>query len=100
MLRIIVSDTEKAAQVLKDAGYICANTPVLAVAIPDRPGGMAGVLDVLAKAGISLEYTYAFITRHKDAAYMICRVEDNEGAVKALTAAGVTLATQDEVAQL
>ena len=100
ILRVIVSDTEKAATVLKNAGYICSTTPVLALAIPDQPGGMAKVLDILAKGGISLEYTYAFITRHADSAYMICRVEDNEKAIAALKAAGVALASQADVAQL
>ena len=100
IVRIIVDDAYNTAQVLKEAGYVFSITPVLAAAIPDEPGGLSRILDLLGENGINLEYTYAFITRHKDAAYMICRVEDNEGAVKALTAAGVTLATQDEVAQL
>ena len=100
ILRIIVSDAAKAARVLNDANYICSETPVLAVAIPDHPGGMAKVLDILAKAGMSLEYTYAFITRHTDCAYMICRLADNEKAIAALQAAGIDLASQSDIAQL
>ena len=100
ILRIIVSDTDKAAKVLADGGYVARSTPVLAVEIADRPGGMAEVLGVLAKADISLEYTYAFITRHTGSAYMICRVEDNDKAAGVLAEAGIKTATREEIDQL
>jgi hypothetical protein len=100
ILRIIVSDTEKASQVLNQAGYVSTVTPVLAVAITDEPGGMAAVAEVLAKANINVEYTYAFITRHEGTAYMICRVENNEKAVQALSEAGIRLAAQGDVSWL
>lgn len=100
ILRIIVSETDKALEVLKEGGYVAKITPVLAVEIDDRPGGMSAVLDVLAKNDISLEYTYAFITRHAGSAYMICRVEDNEKAEALLAEAGIKTAEQSEIAKL
>ncbi|MEA5002293.1 MAG: acetolactate synthase, partial [Christensenella sp.] len=59
ILRLIVDDSYKTATVLKDAGYICSITPVLAVAIPDEPGGLHKVLTILGDNKINLEYTYA-----------------------------------------
>ena len=100
ILRIIVSETDKALAVLKEGGYVAKITPVLAVEIDDRPGGMSAVLDVLAKNDISLEYTYAFITRHAGSAYMICRVEDNEKAEALLAEAGIKTAGQSEIDKL
>ena len=100
ILRIIVNDGEKASAVLTEAGCIYTVSDVLAVAIQDKPGGMAGVLKLLGEAGISLEYTYAFIARSGDTAYMICRVDDNEGAIAVLTAAGIRLIGQSEIAGL
>ena len=47
ILRAIVSDTEKTAQILKEAGYIYSITPVLAIAIADRPGRLHQVLKIL-----------------------------------------------------
>ncbi len=96
ILRVIVDDVYRAACVLKEAGYVCSITKVLAVAIPDEPGGLYHVLDALGKANINLEYTYAFNARNKGKAYMIFRVEDNEKAIEALTKAGFRPVCQDE----
>ena len=100
ILRIIVDDSYKTACVLKDAGYVFSITPVLAVEIPDQPGSLVQVLEVLAQSGVNLEYTYAFITRRKDRAYMIFRVADNERAIDVLTRNGIKLICQDNLSEL
>ena len=97
ILRLIVNDSYKTATVLKDAGYICSITPVLAVAIPDEPGGLNKVLRILGENKINLEYTYAFISRKKELAYMIFRVEDNEKAIEVLSGNSIKLICQDEL---
>lgn len=84
ILRIIVDDPYKTATVLKDAGYVYNITPVLGVAIPDVPGGLNKVLQVLTDARINVEYMYAFLGGKTEAAYMIFRVEDNNAAAEAL----------------
>ncbi len=99
ILRLIVNDSYKTATVLKDAGYICSITPVLAVAIPDEPGGLHKVLTILGDNKVNLEYTYAFISRKKDLAYMIFRVEDNERAIDVLSKNGVKLICQDALSE-
>ena len=100
IVRVIVDDAYKAACVLKEAGYICSITPVLAVAIPDEPGGLHQILSILGDNGVNLEYTYAFITRTKDLAYMILRVEDHEKAIEVLTRTNVRLVCQDALFEL
>ncbi|MDR0357271.1 MAG: ACT domain-containing protein [Clostridiales Family XIII bacterium] len=82
VLRVIVSDPRRASEVLKDAGHAVTVTQVLAVSIEDKPGSLAGILRVLADAGVSVEYLYAFITREKGNAYVILRVEDNARATE------------------
>lgn len=99
ILRIIVDDPYKTATVLKDAGYVYNITPVLGVAIPDVPGGLNKVLQVLTDARINVEYTYAFLGG-KESAYMIFRVEDNAAAAAALAARGIRLVEQEEIANL
>ncbi|MDR2355197.1 MAG: ACT domain-containing protein [Clostridiales Family XIII bacterium] len=89
ILRIIVNDPARAREALRAANCVVSVTQVLAVAIEDAPGSLSRVLRVLADAGISIEYIYAFITRKKDGAYVIFRVEDNERAVRAFAAHGV-----------
>ncbi len=100
ILRIIVDDSYNTACVLKEAGYVFSITSVLAVAIPDEPGGLYKILNILAEHEINLEYTYAFITRKKDLAYMIIRVADNEKAIEVLTENHIKLVCQDELYKL
>ena len=96
ILRIICEDSEKVENVLKEGGYLITVTEVLAAAIADEPGSMAAILEVLYNAHIMVEYTYAFVSA-KQGAYMIFRVDDNDKAIEALTAAGIKTADQDEL---
>lgn len=98
IVRIIVNDVYQATTVLKDAGYVHNLTPVVAVAIPDVPGGLNRVLQVLANANINVEYMYAFLGgKHSDGAYMIFRVADAEAAEQALAQRGIKTLEQDQV---
>ncbi len=98
IVRLIVDDVYNAMQVLKEEGYICSATKVLAVAIPDEPGGLAHMIQYLGEAAINVEYMYAFTT--KTNACMIIRVEDNEKAIAALSKNGVKLISQENIANL
>lgn len=100
ILRIIVDDSYKTACVLKEAGFVFSITPVLAVEIPDKPGSLVKVLDLLGENQVNLEYTYAFTTRRKDMAYMIFRVANNEKAIEVLNTSGIKLICQSELSQL
>jgi hypothetical protein len=91
VLRLIVDAPGKALELLKSAGFVVSKTQVLAVPIQDSPGGLAKVLRILADAKISVEYSYAFITRKQGNAYVILRVEDNARAHGALAEHGVKL---------
>ena len=101
IVRIIVDDVYKTATVLKDEGYIHSVTSVLGVAIPDVPGGLSQVLQVLGEAGVNVEYMYAFLGgRDVDHAYMILRVQDEQAAEAALGARGIRCVGQDELSTL
>lgn len=98
IVRIIVDDVYKAATVLKDGGFVHKLTPVLAVLIPDEPGGLHRVLEVLTGAGVNVEYMYAFLGGGDvDHAYMIFRVQDTKAAGAALAAKGIKLVSQDNI---
>ncbi|MBQ9931641.1 MAG: ACT domain-containing protein [Firmicutes bacterium] len=100
ILRIIVDDTYNTIQTLKNAGYICSVTPVVAVEIEDKPGSLVKVVHTLAEGGINLEYTYAFLTSKKAAAYVIFRVADSDAAVEILRKAGIKVVSQEELETL
>jgi hypothetical protein len=97
VLRLIVDQAERAREVLKAKGFTVSKTDVIAVAVPDRPGGLAGILRVLDGAGINVEYMYAFVQRSGDNAIIIFRFEALEQAIQVLAGAGVRVLTGEEL---
>ncbi len=98
IVRLIVGDTDRAAFALKDAGFTVRRTPVVAVLVPDRPGGLATTLDAL--RGIAVEYMYAFVRKSGDEAVVVFRFEDVERASATLRAAGARLLEGADVERL
>ena len=82
VLRLIVSDPNKAKAVLNESGVICKINDVLAVAIEDRPGGFNDALKSLSENGVDVKYMYASLSHDKGKAIMILRVDDVEKANK------------------
>ncbi|MEG0899251.1 MAG: ACT domain-containing protein [Oscillospiraceae bacterium] len=97
ILRLIVSDPDKAEKVLKDEKLTVSITQVLGICIPDVPGGFSMAIKALTDSGISVEYAYAFITPDAGKAYVIIRVEDNEAATKVLTESKIKVIDQNEI---
>ncbi|HNW87492.1 MAG TPA: hypothetical protein PLP25_07855 [Candidatus Limiplasma sp.] len=100
ILRGIVADSDKACKVLAEHGYTVKLTDVLAVCVPDRPGGLAAILAKLAEKNVALEYLYSFVRNTGDQALIIMRVDKLEDAVSVLKEAGVKLLSQSEVSAL
>jgi hypothetical protein len=91
ILRMIVNDPERAERLLRDAGFAVTTTGVLAVEVPDRPGGLADILDALEGAGMNIEYLYAFVEKASPDALVLIRVDDLVRAAEVLAAAGVSV---------
>ena len=100
ILRLIVNDEATAERTLAEEGYLIKVVDVVGVKIGDEPGKLTAALDVLDKAGINMEYLYAFMARTEKHAYVVLRVENNELAESALTAAGFHLITDADVNKL
>ncbi|HJA64231.1 MAG TPA: ACT domain-containing protein [Candidatus Intestinimonas stercoravium] len=101
IVRLIVNDLYKTTTLLKDAGYVHSLTPVVGVAIPDVPGGLNRVLQVLTDARVNVEYMYAFLGgKDVDHAYMIFRVADDKAAETALASRGIQVLDQEQVERL
>ena len=99
IVRMIVSDHDKARDVLSAAGHVVKVTPVFAVTVPDRPGGMAGVMQVLDRAGVDIEYSYAFAFHKGEKAVLVFRFSDNAKAESALRAGGFTTLAESEIGE-
>ena len=96
IVRMIVDDHERARQVLADKGFPVSVREVVAVCVPDRPGGMAEVMAALDVAGVNIEYSYAFAFHRGDKAVLVFRFDDADKAAKALAISGfTTLAEKD-----
>ena len=83
-LRLIVNKPEEAEKVLKENGFTVSCTSVIAIAVEDKPGGLASALEIFDKEAIGIEYMYAFVGKTTNDALVILRVEDPEKAIISL----------------
>ena len=97
ILRLIVSDVEKAKEALHENDCVVSITKVIGVEIPDVAGGLSSVLELMSENSINVEYLYAFITISGQHAYVVLRVEDNDKAAKILVENGVKLVSQADI---
>jgi hypothetical protein len=97
ILRLIVNKPDEAEKALKEAGLVVSINKVIAVGIPDKPGGIAETLAAIADKSVGVEYMYEYVARNSDNAYFVMRVADNEKAVAALTEKGLELLAEDAV---
>jgi hypothetical protein len=89
ILRLIVEDVERTRTVLEDAGFTADTTRVVAVEVPDHPGGLAETLHALRRREINVEYMYSAARRNGERAIIVFRVDEAERALEALRGAGV-----------
>jgi hypothetical protein len=89
ILRLIVDDFEKARSTLKDKGFTVGRTSVLAVEVPDTPGGLHNLLTMFSDNGINVEYMYAFVQHSGENAVMIFRFDRTEQAIEVLQKKGI-----------
>lgn len=100
ILRLIVNDTEKARQALKEQGFTVEKTRVVAIEVPDRPGGLAGILNAIKDEGINVEYMYAFVEKSGENAIVIFRFDELERSIDVLRKAGVRIMSGEELSAL
>ena len=100
ILRLIVNDTEKSRQVLKDHGFTVEKTKVVAIEVPDRPGGLSSILNTIKEAGINVEYMYAFVEKSGENAIVIFRFDEFEKSIDVLRQAGVRILGGEELSAL
>lgn len=97
LARMIVDDSAKASSILLQHGDILSMTPVWAVEVPDRPGGLADMLGILAENHVDVEYMYSLFT-HKDGhAYMVMRISDEPKFLDALGSRGIKIMSKEDL---
>jgi len=89
ILRLIIQDWQKAKTVLEKAGCVVKVTEVLAIEVADRPGGLGQILEIVDRAGLNIEYMYAFAEKRGDRALLVFRFTDPDAALQVLQAGGI-----------
>jgi hypothetical protein len=97
ILRLIVNDTESARNVLKENGFTVGTTEVLVIEVMDKPGGLAGVLQIISENKLNIEYMYAFTQKSGETGLIIFRFDEIDKAMDTLKKAGCHLLTGEEV---
>lgn len=100
LLRLIVNDPAAAKSTLVNAGFTVTLTEVLAIEVPDKPGGLADIIEILAEGGLNIEYMYAFVGASGENAIVIFRIERIDEAIPILQSKGVRILTGDELHSL
>ena len=100
VLRLVVDKPKDALAGLKAGGFVASTTEIVAVEVPDNPGGLSEVLGVLSREGLNVEYMYGFVEKKSEEALLVFRFEDTEKAVVALEKAGIRIITETEIHNL
>ncbi len=96
ILRLVIREWEKAKAILEKAGCVVNVSDVLAIEVPDQPGGLQSLLDIFEPNAINIEYMYAFTLKRGGNALLIMRFEDPTRALTVLKANGIkALASTD-----
>ena len=97
LARLIVDDSHKASSILLQHGDILSMTPVWAVEVPDSPGGLAELLNILAQEQIDVEYMYSLFTHREGRAYMVLRVSNEPRLLGALGDRKIRIMSKEEL---
>jgi hypothetical protein len=97
ILRLIVNDTEKAVHALQDKGFTVKKSEVVAVEVPDRPGGFHSIMEILSQKNINVEYTYAFVERSGENAIIIFRFDKVDEAIDILLEKGFVVHSGERI---
>lgn len=99
IFRLIVEEVDRTVRALKANGFVVDVHDVVGVEVPDRPGGLADVLDQLSTFSLNVEYMYAFLTQSspddRGRALVFFRFEDTDAALEALAKSGVRVVGGD-----
>lgn len=100
ILRMIVNDTEKTMDILRAASYAVKETEIVAITIPDTPGQLSRVLDILGQENVNIDYLYAFIGKSDKSVSFVIRVDDNDNACAALEKGGIIQLTENDISEM
>ncbi|HEY5673156.1 MAG TPA: ACT domain-containing protein [Malonomonas sp.] len=100
ILRLIVNDPDKAFKVLREQNFTVSKTVVIGVEVPDTPGGLSSILQILDNNNVNVEYMYAFVERSGDNAVIIFRFDNIDDAIKVLHDNGIKILEGNKITSM
>lgn len=97
ILRIISDDSDGAAKLLRNNGFIVTETPVVAAAVPNKAGGLNELLTIISNEEIDIEYMYSVFGQKDGLAYMIFKVKDVDAFTSVLKKYFVVIADESDL---
>jgi len=97
VLRIVVDKSDAAIKLLRDNQFVANFTDVIAIEVPDQPGGLASILKVLAENDVNIEYMYGFVEKFSDKALLVMRFEDTDFAQQMLAKQNVHVVAEKDI---
>lgn len=96
LLRLILSDPDKAVQALKDNGFSAMITDVFAVKLTQQVGQLGELLAILSEVNVNVEYMYGLTSSSEDA-FIIVKTNDQKAALEAIQASSFELFTSADI---
>ncbi len=91
VLRMVVDKPNDAVELFRKNNVTANQTEVVAVEVPDTPGGLAQVLGVLRQNDVNVEYMYGFVEKQSDNALLVFRFDNPERAHQVLLQNGLSV---------
>ena len=76
IVRMVVSDPDKAGKALTEAGVLCKRTDVLGIEVKDEVGNLNNLLQSFLDSNVNIDYLYLSFNRDTGRPIMILHVED------------------------
>ncbi len=97
VLRIVVDHSDVAIRVLRENQFVANFTDVVAIEVPDQPGGLASILKLLSEHDVNIEYMYGFVEKFSDKALLVMRFEDTDLAQQILAKQKIHVVTEKDI---
>lgn len=97
ILRIVADRPDDAKKYLTENGYAVAVSDAIAVELEDKPGKLHDMLQVIADAGIGVNYIYSIVFRSQNVPLIILNTDDLKKTKSILTDKGYTVAEQEDI---
>ncbi|MBN1359953.1 MAG: ACT domain-containing protein [Sedimentisphaerales bacterium] len=97
VMRTVVDKSDAAVKLLREHGFVANFTDVVAIEVPDKPGGLAAVLKIFADNDVNIEYMYGFVEKFSEKALLVFRFEDTDLAQQILAKHSISVVTKKEI---